>query len=96
MSDPLNVIGPVLRRLREERGLTQEQVAARCQVRGFDLTRGTLAKIESQVRAVSDHELPFLAEAVGVDIAELFPAEAQVIARKARNPTGTSRNLSKP
>jgi transcriptional regulator with XRE-family HTH domain len=35
----LNVIGPQLRRRREELGLTQDQLAAKCQVLGFDLTR---------------------------------------------------------
>ena len=71
--------------------MTQEQVAARCQVRGFDLTRGTVAKIESQVRAVSDHEIPFLAIGVDVDIQELFPTVPKNLTRKPRNPKGTKR-----
>jgi transcriptional regulator with XRE-family HTH domain len=91
MPEPLNVIGPILRALRRSKGLTQEQVAARCQVRGFDLTRGTLAKIESQVRAVSDHEIPFLAAGIEAEIHELFPSKTKVLARKARNPKGTAK-----
>ena len=87
----LNVIGPRLRASRELCGLTQDQVAAKCQVLGLDLTRGTLAKIESQVRAVSDHEIPFLAKAVGVSIEELFPDKLQPLSRKPRNPGGTRR-----
>ena len=85
----LNVIGPILRKLRQAKGLTQEQVAARCQVRGFDLTRGTLAKIESQVRAVSDHEIPFLALGVDVKIEELLPATPRNLLRTPRNAKGT-------
>jgi len=87
----LNVIGPILQKLRVAKGLTQEQVAARCQVRGFDLTRGTLAKIESQVRAVSDHEIPFLALGVDAEIQELFPRTPKSLIRTPRNPKGTKR-----
>jgi len=96
MPPRLNVIGPRLRMLRHAKGLTQEQVAARCQVRGFDLTRGTLAKIESQVRAVSDHEIPFLAAGVEAEIQELFPLKLKVLRRKARNPEGTARTAKRP
>ena len=37
------------------------------------MSRGTLAKIEAQVRCVSDAELPFLAKALGVKVDNLFP-----------------------
>ena len=87
----LNIIGPKLRELREKHGFTQDQVAAKCQVLGFDLTRGTLAKIESRVRAVSDHEIPFLAEALECSIDALFPKKLQPLPRKPRNPGGTRR-----
>jgi len=88
----LNVIGPQLRLIREKQDITQEQMAAKCQVLGLDMTRGTLAKIESRVRAVSDHEIPFLAKALGVSIESLFPKKLQPISRKPRNPFGTSRS----
>jgi transcriptional regulator with XRE-family HTH domain len=91
----LNIIGQRIRELREENHLTQDQVAAKCQVLGFDLTRGTLAKIESRVRAVSDHEIPFLAKALNVGIEVLFPKKLQPLARKPRNPRGTSRKRHK-
>jgi transcriptional regulator with XRE-family HTH domain len=91
MPAPLNVIGPIVRKLRDEKGMTQEQIAAKCQIKGFDLTRGTLAKIESQVRAVSDHEIPFLAAALDVGVEALFPQKLAALARKARNPKGTSK-----
>lgn len=37
-------MGSHLARLRQEKGLTQEQLAARLQVQGCDLTRSALAK----------------------------------------------------
>ncbi len=88
----LNVIGPQLRRRREELGMTQERLAARCQVLGFDLTRGTVAKIESRVRSVSDHEIPFLAKALNTPMETLFPKKLQALHRKPRNPAGTKRS----
>ena len=87
----LNVIGPGLQRQREQLGWTQNQLAAKCQVLGLDVTRGTLAKIESRVRAVSDHEIPFLAHALDCSIEALFPTRLQPILRKPRNPGGTHR-----
>jgi transcriptional regulator with XRE-family HTH domain len=87
----LNVIGQKCREIREALGLTQDQVAAKCQVLGLDITRGTLAKIESRVRAVSDHEIPFLAKALDTPLQTLFPAKLRPLKRKPRNPgTGSS------
>ena len=88
---PLNVIGPKIRQARERYGLTQDQMAAKCQVLGLDLTRGTLAKIESRVRAVSDHEIPYLARVLDCSIDSLFPTKLEPIFRKPRNPNGTQR-----
>lgn len=87
----INVTGPKIRQLRETLGMTQDQLAARCQVLGLDLTRGTLAKIETQIRAVSDHELPFIARALKTSIDALFSHRPVKLLRKARNPKGTKR-----
>ena len=88
-----NIIGSKIREVREQMGLTQDQIAAKCQILGFDLTRGTLAKIESRIRAVSDHEIPYLARALDCSIDSLFPRKLQPLIRKARNPHGTKRKL---
>ena len=86
-----NILGPKIRAVSKESGLTQDQVPAKSQVLGFDLTRGTLAKIESQVRAISDHEIPFLAKALGCSIESLFPQKLQPLSRTPRNSGGTRR-----
>jgi transcriptional regulator with XRE-family HTH domain len=44
---PANLVGPQIQRIRYELGLTQEQLAARCQVVGLDISRGTLSQIEA-------------------------------------------------
>ena len=92
MEHPLNIIGPQVRALRKAAALFQEQLAARCQRRGLDITRGTLAKIEATVRAVSDHEIPFIANSLGVPISALFPKTLTPLTRKPRNPHGTRRD----
>lgn len=66
-------VGQQVRRLREARGLTQEQLAARLQVRGCDLTRSALAKIEAGQRHVYAFELRWLREALGTTYEEMLP-----------------------
>lgn len=68
----MNVVGPRVRELREARGLTQEDLAARCNLLDWDISRGTLAKIESQVRRVTDEEAALLAKALKVGVGELY------------------------
>ncbi len=72
MQNPRNMVGPQVRRLRNERGLSQPALAELLQRRGWDISRDTIAKIEDQRRWVSDFEVAFLAEILKVPIAELF------------------------
>lgn len=60
----VNVVGAQVRKLRKEQKLTQEQLSARCNVIGLDISRGTLAKIEAGVRQVIDTEIVQLAIAL--------------------------------
>jgi len=71
----MNVIGPQVRRLREHNHMTQEELTARCNLLGWNISRGTLAKIEAQVRRVTDSEVALMAEALKVDISELYNDE---------------------
>ena len=64
-------VGENLRRLRMERGLTQEQVSAKLQVRDCDVTRSALAKIEVGQRHVYVDELKALREIFDVSYEEL-------------------------
>jgi transcriptional regulator with XRE-family HTH domain len=68
----LNLAGSRIRKLRVAGSLTQEQLAARCQTAGWDVTRGTLAKIEAGVRRLNDAEAVVLAKCLKVDIADLL------------------------
>ena len=81
---PANVVGKQIQKWRNEMGLTQEEFAARCQLYGFDVSRGTISQIEAHLRCVRDSELELLADTLGVSVGDLFPARA---ARK-RKPKG--------
>ena len=47
MAQLQNVVGAQVRKLRYQKGMTQEMLAARCGVLGWDLSRSTLSKIEA-------------------------------------------------
>ncbi len=68
----MNIVGPKVRKIREAQGLTQEELVARCNLLHWDISRGTLAKIEAKVRRVTDEEVGLLAGALGVGVAELY------------------------
>lgn len=74
---PANIVGPQIRKARYQLGLSQEQLATRCQLAGLDISRSTLAQIEIRVRFVSDQELLVLAAVLNVSTDDLFPSEAK-------------------
>ena len=65
-------IGSNIRRQREKNGLTQEMLAARLQVRGCDITRSAIAKIEVGQRHLYPDEIILLKEIFGCSFDELF------------------------
>ena len=68
----MNIIGKNVRLIREKKGWTQEQLAAKCNLIDWEISRGTLAKIESNVRGVTDIEVSHFALVLDVDIDKLF------------------------
>lgn len=72
---PQNLIGSQVRRFRTEAGLSQEALAAKLQMAGWDISRGGLSKIEASLRRVNDAELWILGKCLARPIAALFPAE---------------------
>jgi DNA-binding XRE family transcriptional regulator len=74
-----NIVGPQVRKIRYEQGMTQDDLAAACQRLEFDLSRGTLSKIEAGLRCVTDRELAALARALHVSIQMLFPSKTRKV-----------------
>ena len=78
MEKKQNIVGLTVQKLRYQQELTQDLLAARCATHGWDVSRGTLAKIEAGVRCVTDDELLILSKALRVQIAALYPAHLRV------------------
>ena len=75
MKKAKNVIGPQVRRARDGARLSQSQLAAACQRVGWDISRDTIAKIESKSRWVGDFELLYLSKALKISPNVLLEAE---------------------
>lgn len=65
-------VGNNIRLLHEKRGITQDQLAARLQVNGCDITRSALAKIEVGQRHLYPDEIILLKALLAVNYDEIF------------------------
>lgn len=65
-------IGRNIRKWRNAKGMTQEQLSAHLQVRGCDVSRGTLAKIEAGIRHVSVEELDAIKAVLDIAYDDFF------------------------
>jgi transcriptional regulator with XRE-family HTH domain len=66
-------LGKNIRKWRNAKGMTQEQLSAQLQVRGCDLSRGALAKIEAGIRHISVEELGAIKTVLHVTYGDLLP-----------------------
>ena len=58
----LNVVRPQIRKLRYQQGCSQSQLTVRIQLKGWNVSRESLAKIECQLHKVTDTELLYFAD----------------------------------
>ncbi|WP_295158413.1 helix-turn-helix domain-containing protein, partial [uncultured Ruminococcus sp.] len=65
-------VGANIRRLREKADITQEQLSARLQVNGCDITRSAIAKIEVGQRHLYPDEIILLKKLLGVSYDDIF------------------------
>jgi len=66
------LLGSRIRFFREDRKLTQEQLSARMQINGCDVTRSALAKIEVGQRHLYVDELKLIKEILNVSYGDLL------------------------
>ena len=66
-------VGKRIKELRKAKGWTQEQLTAKMQLTGCDLTRSALAKIEVGQRSVYPDEIKALLEVFRISAEELLP-----------------------
>lgn len=68
-------IGNRIRLYRESNGITQEQLAAKLQISGCDITRSAIAKIEVGQRHIYPDEIKLFKEILKVSFDDLFYGE---------------------
>ncbi len=65
-------VGANIKRLREKAGLTQENLAAKLQIEGCDITRSAVAKIEVGQRHIYPDELILLKKILRTEYDDLL------------------------
>ena len=65
-------IGRNIRELRERAKMTQEELAAKLQIQGCDITRSAVAKIEVGQRHLYPDEIVLIKEILSVSYEEIF------------------------
>lgn len=66
------IIGSNIRKLRERAKMTQDKLATNLQLRGCDITRSTIAKIEVGQRHLYPDEIIFIKEILNTEYDEIF------------------------
>lgn len=67
-----NMVGSQVRKLRVERGWSQQTLSDKLETLAIYICRGSISRIEDKQRTVTDIELYGLAEILGVPIESLF------------------------
>lgn len=82
-----NMVGPRIKQLRLEKGMTQKTLAERLETLAVYVCRGSISRIEEQKRTITDIELAGIAEVLQVDISEFFKKDerADIPDRDARS-----------
>lgn len=70
--EKLNIAGAYVRTLRLERGLSQEQLAAKLQLLGYSIGQKAISRMETGDRVVADYELLLLAQVLDVSPLKLL------------------------
>ena len=69
-------LGNNIRQLRIHHQLTQEQLSARLQTIGIDITRSALAKIEVGQRHIYPDEIKGICDILNISFEQIFPDDS--------------------
>ena len=64
-----------MRQTRERENLSQEQLAAKLQLAGLNITQKAVSRMETGKRVIADYELPYLADVLDITIYYLLGME---------------------
>lgn len=67
-----NIVGEKVKKFREERKLSQQDLSERLETQAIYICRGSISRIETHERTVTDFELRAMARILSVSIEELF------------------------
>ena len=65
-------VGNNIRKIRENKGMTQDSLAAKLQLRGCDITRSAVAKIEVGQRHLYPDEIILIRQILNTTFEEIF------------------------
>ena len=79
---PANLVGPRIRKLRVERGWSQAKFAVQLQLKGLDMGRDVVARIECRIHCIRDRDILLFARTLGVEVSKLFSSLEEKNSRK--------------
>lgn len=75
IGDKNNISGPAIKKLHLEKGWSQRELADILQLKGLDVDKNAIQRIEARKRFVTDIELVYFAKVFEVDYRELLEEE---------------------
>ena len=67
-----NITGKNIKKIRKNKKITQEDLCARMQIMGYQISRSDISKLENGKRFISDFEIVGFATALKIEILDLF------------------------
>lgn len=67
-----NITGENIKKIRKGKKITQEELCARMQVMGYQISRSDISKLENGKKFIADFEVDGFAKALKVSILDLF------------------------
>ena len=74
--EKINIIGENLKSARKKMKLSQKQLVEKLEAEAVYICRGSVSRIESGTRAITDIEIAGLSKVLEIPIEELFPKGA--------------------
>lgn len=90
-----NVCGPQIAKIRNRLGMSQPELAVKCQLAGWDVSRDIIARIEGGVRWIGDLELAALASVLEVPLEQLYPEKIQELLKCPKKTSQTTKGNQK-
>ncbi len=72
IENKLNITGKNIKDIRKNKKITQDELCARMQVMGYQISRSDISKLENGKRFISDIEVLGFSKVLKVSITDLF------------------------